>query len=59
MTVRYDESIGMITFDHLAPLHPIYRNNYEFYGPDGSFDGFEFTDGVWIYQKDIDARNLD
>jgi hypothetical protein len=59
MSVRYDESTGMITFDHLEPLHPIYRNNYEFYGPDGSFDGFEFTDGVWIYHKDIDARNRD
>jgi hypothetical protein len=59
MSVRYDESIGMITFDHLEPLHPIYRNNYEFYGPDGSFDGFEFNEGVWIYHKDIDARNLD
>ncbi len=59
ISVRYDPAIRMITFDHLEPLHPIYRNNYEFYGPDGSFDGLEFTDGVWIYQRDIDARNRD
>jgi len=59
ISVRYDESIRMITFDHLEPLHPIYRNNYEFYGPDGSFDGLGFTDGAWIYQRDVDARNRD
>lgn len=59
ISVRYDPAIRMITFDHLEPFHPIYRNNYEFYGPDGSFDGLEFRDGVWIYQRDIDARNRD
>jgi hypothetical protein len=59
MTVRYDAAIRMIVFDHLEPLHQIYKNNYEFYGPNGSFDGLEFTDGMWIFRKDIDARNRD
>jgi len=58
ISVRYDPSIRMITFDHLEPLHPIYRNNFEFYGPDGSYDGLKFTDGLWVFQRDIDARNL-
>ncbi len=57
ISVRYDPSIRMITFDHLEPLHPIYRNNFEFYGPDGSYDGLKFTDGIWVFQRDIDARN--
>lgn len=56
ITVRYEPSIDMITFDHLVPLHPIYENNFEFYGPDGSFDGLKFEDGIWILQNDIDAR---
>jgi hypothetical protein len=59
MSVRYDRGINMITFDHLEPLHPIYKNNFEFYGPDGSFDGLEFMDGIWIFHRDIDARNRD
>lgn len=59
ITVRYDPSTDMISFDHLVPLHPIYENNYEFYGPDGSFDGLEFSDGLWNYRDDIDARNID
>ena len=56
ITVRYEPSIDLITFDHLVPFHPIYVNNFEFYGPDGSFDGLKFEDGTWILQNDIDAR---
>jgi hypothetical protein len=59
ISVRYDPELEMITYEHLVPLHPIYENNYEFYAPDGSFDGLEFSDGLWNYRKDIDARNMD
>jgi hypothetical protein len=59
ISVRFDPTMEMITFDHLVPFHPIYNNNFEFYGPDGSFDGLEFDDGTWIFRADIDARNLD
>jgi hypothetical protein len=59
ISVRYDPGTDMITFDHLVPFHPIYENNFEFYGPDGSFDGLEFSGGVWNYRDDIDARNID
>ncbi|MEJ2629084.1 MAG: hypothetical protein P8078_11055, partial [bacterium] len=59
ISVRYDPRTDMITFDHLVPLHPIYENDFEFYYPDGSFDGLEFSRGRWIYQEDIDARNID
>jgi hypothetical protein len=59
ISVRYDQGTDMITFDHLVPFHPIYENNFEFYGPDGSIDGLEFSGGIWNYQEDIDARNLD
>ena len=57
ISVRYDPAIRMITYDHLEPLHPVYRNNFEFYGPDGSVDGLRFSDGAWIFVRDIDARN--
>jgi len=59
ISVRYDPGLGMITFDHLVPFHPIYAKNFEFYGPDGSYDGLEFIGGRWLYREDIDARNLD
>ena len=56
-TVRYNEAMDMIVYDHLAPLHPIYSGNYQFYGPDGSYDGLKFTKGIWVLQEDIDVRN--
>jgi hypothetical protein len=56
ISVRYDSTLDLITFDHLVPLHPIYKNNFEFYGPDGSFDGLRFEDGTWNLSEDIDAR---
>jgi hypothetical protein len=59
MSLRFDPVTGMITFDHLVPFHPVYNSNFEFYGPDGSIDGLEFSEGRWIYHGDIDARNLD
>ncbi len=59
ISVRYDPGLEMITFDHLVPFHPIYAKNFEFYGPDGSYDGLEFSGGRWLYREDIDARNLD
>ncbi len=58
ISVRFDPASGLITMDHLVPFHPIYENNYEFYGPDGSYDGLEFVGGRWIFHQDIDARNL-
>jgi hypothetical protein len=58
ISVRYEPEMKMITFDHLVPFHPIYNRNYEFYGPDGSFDGLEFRQGKWIFRSDIDARNV-
>ncbi|MGM0474291.1 MAG: hypothetical protein ACQERV_09110 [Bacteroidota bacterium] len=57
VSVRYDEQLKMIIFDHLVPFHPIYQGDYKFYGPDGSFDGLEFEAGTWIYREDVDARN--
>jgi hypothetical protein len=56
-TVRYNEALDMIVYDHLAPLHPLYHGNYQFYGPDGSYDGLRFTEGIWVLEEDVDARN--
>lgn len=56
ISVRYDGMHDMIVYDHLVPLHAVYENNFEFYGPDGSFDGLKFEDGTWYYQEDVDAR---
>lgn len=57
MLLRFDEKIGMIVMDHLAPKEPYLKGNFQFYGPDLSHDGLEFYQGKWIFNLDIDARN--
>jgi hypothetical protein len=56
-SIRYNDQLKMIVSDHLGPLHPIYTGNYEFYGPDGSYDGFIFIEGIWVKEENVDARN--
>ena len=56
-SIRYNAQLKMIVFDHLAPLHPLYHGNYQFYGPDGSYDGLRFIEGIWVREDDVDARN--
>ncbi len=57
-SIRYDEKLQMIVFDHLSPFEYMFTGNYRFYGPDGSYDGFKFHKGEFLLQKDVDARNL-
>jgi hypothetical protein len=57
ISLQYNERLGMIVYDHIAPLHPLYHGNYQFYGPDGSYDGYRFTEGIWMLEENVDARN--
>lgn len=57
ISVRYNQELDLIVFDHLVPFHPLYHGNYQFYGPDGSYDGLKFQEGIWVMVEDVDARN--
>ncbi len=57
MTLRFDEEKNGIIFDHLSPSNPGLEGQYEFYGPDFSYDMLRFKDGKWLYEKNVDARN--
>jgi hypothetical protein len=57
MLLRFDEALGMIVFDHLSPSRSDLTGNYQFYGPDFSYDGFRFEEGTWVYYSNIDLRN--
>jgi hypothetical protein len=59
MSLRWDESIKMIVFDHLAPSNPLYRDNYQYYGPDFSYDAFRFENGMWELVEDVNVKNSD
>ena len=57
MMLRYDNELEMIVFDHLSPARPEYENQFQFYGPDSSYDGLEFKNCVWTLQEDLNLIN--
>jgi hypothetical protein len=57
MGLKYDEKLKLIVFDHLSPDRPELAGDYKFYGPDFSYDGFRFEDGLWQFQTDLKLSN--
>jgi hypothetical protein len=53
VTLEYNEVMKMIVFDHLSPSRPSLEGQYQFYGPDFSYDGLLFEDGIWKHYSDI------
>jgi len=58
MNLDYLSDLEMIIYDHLAPERSSYKGDYEFYGPDGSFDGLVFDKKTdhWQLKEDVDLR---
>jgi len=57
MSLRYDEEKKVIIFDHLSPSNVNLEGQYEFYGPDFTYDMLQFKDGKWQYIKNVEVRN--
>ncbi|MDP1802925.1 MAG: hypothetical protein Q8L81_16305 [Bacteroidota bacterium] len=59
MSVKYNEKRNQITYSHLAPKQEgsLLEGQFQYYGPDGSFDALELRKDKWITIEDIDARN--
>lgn len=57
MSLRYDDTRKMIIFDHLSPSKPSLKGQYEFYGPDFTYDGLKFEKGIWTHYPQIDITN--
>lgn len=53
MSLSHDKKSKRLVFDHLAPSQQNLKGQYQFYGPDMTFDSFVFNKGVLLYQKDI------
>ena len=57
MLLRYDAHQKMIVMDNLAPTNSGYQNDFRYYGPDFSYNGWKFEKGKWVLYSDIDLRN--
>ena len=56
MTLRF-ASDKSIVFDHLVPFSQSQNNDRQYYGPDYSYDAYNFENGIWRLSVNVDARN--
>jgi hypothetical protein len=56
MSLRF-RSDSSIVFDHLVPFSPSHKDDRQFYGPDYSFDAYNFENGIWKLAINVDVRN--
>lgn len=59
MSLKYNDRRNQIAFSHLAPKDegPTLEGQWQYYGPDGSFDAYEQHKDRWVLKEDIDIRN--
>ncbi len=56
MSIEYDKKNKTLVFDHLSPSSPRYQNQFEYYGPDFTYDALVFKKGIWELKEDVDIR---
>lgn len=56
ISLKYKAKEKLIFFDHLEPETPMAEGIYEFYFPDGYYDGFVLEDGKWKFKSNVDVR---
>lgn len=59
MSLKYNAKRGQIIYSHLSPKDETgtLEGQYQYYGPDGSFDAMELKKDRWVQEDDIDIRN--
>ena len=59
MSLRWDAAMKRIVLDHLSPGRQDLEGQAAFYGPDMSYDAYVWDKDHWLFQRDIDARDMD
>lgn len=59
MSLKYNEKKKQIIYSHLASRQEgnLLSGQFQYYGPDGSFDALELKKDKWLTIEDVDARN--
>ncbi len=57
MYLQFNEKLNRIEFDHIAPGSPQLKDNFKYYGPDLTHDGYEIKDGRLIFKENIELHN--
>jgi len=56
MSLRFN-SENSIVFDHLVPISPSLTDEHQYYGSEYSYDAYNFQNGLWSLEINVDARN--
>lgn len=59
MSLRYNERRNQIVFSHLSSKQEgsVLDGQFQYYGPDGSFDALELRKDKWVLVEDIDINS--
>jgi hypothetical protein len=59
MSLKYNEKRNQIVYSHLGSNQEgdMLNGQFQYYGPDGSFDALELKKDKWVTIEDVDARN--
>ena len=56
-SLKFNKEENRIIFDQLVPIKKELEGMHEYYIPEGTYNAFEYNNGKWILNEDIDARN--
>jgi hypothetical protein len=57
MSLKFEEKKKRIVFDHLSPPSPQLSGNFKTYGPDFTYDAYQWKQGKWMLYKNVELRN--
>ena len=59
VSLNYNANMDMIIQDHLSPSdpRPEAKGMFSLYGPDLSYDGWKYKEGMWYLQKNVVVKN--
>ena len=57
ISVKYHKKEKKIVFDHLVPSSKDLKGLYQYYIPEGTFNAYNYKNGKWWLEEDIDIRN--
>ena len=57
ISVKYHQKKKQIVFNHLVPLRKDLEGLYEYYIPEGTYNSYNYKNGKWWLEKNVDIRN--
>jgi len=59
MLLRYEKEEKIIVFANVVPSSPMFKGQFQYYLPDGTYDFFKFKKGFWVRYEYLfkDAKN--